>query len=392
MILGILVVLVACQSPSTGALSTRTPRVVTPTDVADQATVQPTRDTDEETLSTASTPTNAVAEATPTTRRLRLGVSATSINTNKISPPKVNQPGLQFELAPGVNDDKSCVFVLVRGVNATNWVMQIDGGQSSAFTQIGSALVCGLQAEQTVTFTIRDANGKVVVGAKSIAARGGDAFYATWTENPSNPPEVSTDSTRGLRFRLDNSDGDQRCIAVRVTGISADGWQIKGDGLKLSAPFDTSGVAELCGLSRQQEFTFSVYDAKEMTVTGGTGIPARGGDVFVAEWGDIAGAQEVATATPVPAAKALRVALKNSDDDPRCISIQISGIRTNGWVLKADGLKASANFDGAGNARMCGLKRKQEFTFSIFDANGGAVAGGRGIPARGGNIFAAEWR
>lgn len=391
--LSILVVLAACQSPSIDALPTHTALVVTPTDVVAQAVAPPQRDTSDEAMPIVSTPTDADTQATPTKRRLRLGASATSIKTNSVSSPIENQPSLQFELVPGVNDDKSCIFVLVSGVDVSNWMMQIDGGQLAAFTQIGSAFVCGLQAEQAVTFTLLDANGAIVPGAQSIAARGGDAFYAKLATGRIDTPDVNTNSTRGLRFRLDNADGNQRCIVVRVTGIAAEGWLVKGDGLKVSMLFDAAGTAELCGLNRRQEFTFSVYDAKEMAVAGGTGIPARGGDVFVAEWGDIAGIQAAATATPAPTSnRALRVSLKNSDDDPRCISIQISGIRTNGWTLKADGLKLSANFDGAGNARLCGLKRQQEFTFSVFDAKGGAVAGGRGIPARGSNIFVAEWR
>ena len=393
-LMGVLMFVVSCQSVSpTDASIEASNDLVTATPVAAiEAPPVPHTDDDTSSVSVRSTPAAVKAEATATVRRLRLVASATSI----IAATRVGATadvGLQFELVPGVNDDKRCVFVFVSGVDVTGWVIQIDGGQFALFTPIGSAFVCGLQAEQAVAFTLFDANNQVVSGAEAVSARGGDAFYATWIGERADTADMSAGSTRGLRFRLDNSNADQRCIEIRVIGIAADGWLVKGDGLKVSAVFDTRGTAELCGLNRRQEFTFSVYDAKEMAVAGGTGIPARGGDVFVAEWGDIASAQVAPTATPVPTAnRALRVALKNSDDDSRCISMQISGIRTNGWVLKADGLKVSANFDGAGNARLCGLTRQQEFTFSVFDAKGGAVAGGRGIPARGSNIFVAEWR
>lgn len=398
-VVGVLFGFAGCQSASSSLAPTATTVVIAPTSAESGVPMDTPADDNEAdtvvTLPATTTPARIRAEATPTKRRLRLVASATSIVTagSSASVGLPTQRGLQFVPVAGANDDTRCVFVLVQGIDTTNWVMQIDGSVLFAqFTPMRTAFVCGLQAAQAVTFTILDANDKVVPGAESVSARGGDALSATWVEGVPLPGG-DDDTSRGLRFRLDNANGNQRCIVVQIAGIDAGGWLVKGDGLTIQAEVSAQGVAELCGLTRRQEFTFSVYDAKEMTVAGGTGIPARGGDVFVAEWGDIAGAQGAATATPVPASnRALRFALKNSDDDPRCISVQISGIRTSGWTLKADGLKVSANFDGAGNARLCGLNRQQEFTFSVFDAKGGAVAGGGGIPARGGNIFAAEWR
>ena len=396
---GVLFGFAGCQSASSNVLPPATAVVVAPTSAESGApTDTPMDDNDEDIalpLPATTTPARTLPEATPTKRRLRLVASATSIVTtgNNASVGLSTQRGLQFAAVDGANDDKRCVFVLVQGIDTTNWVMQIDDSMLFAqFTPIGNVFVCGLQAAQAVTFTIFDANDEVVPGAESVSARGGDALSATWVEGVPLPGG-DDDTSRGLRFRLDNSAGNQRCIVVQIAGIDAGGWLVKGDGLKIQTEVSAQGVAELCGLNRRQEFTFSVYDAKEMAVAGGTGIPARGGDVFVAEWGDIAGAQVAPTATPAPVSnRALRFALKNSDDDPRCISVQISGIRTNGWTLKADGLKLSANFDGVGNVRLCGLARQQEFTFSVFDAKGGAVAGGGGIPARGGNIFTADWR
>lgn len=356
-----------------------------------------------------ATESRAQTGATATPRRLRLVASATAIKTGGLPPPTgqsdtggqataSGSAGLQWESVAGVNDDAACVIALVVGVSTDGWVMRIDDSALFAeFTGFGTAAVCGVAAGQVVTATIFDANDLIVPGSQSVPTRGGEALYGKWVEGGSADTNAgigtadADDSTRGLRFRLDNADANQRCVVVTITGIATGGWIIKGDGLKVSAEFDADGVAELCGLTRRQEFTFSVYDAKEMAVAGGTGIPARGGDAFVAEWGAVA-VVPTATSAPVVDNRALRVALKNSDDDPSCISVQIRGIRTSGWVLRADGLKLSANFDGAGNARLCGLARQQEFTFSVFIAKGGAVAGGSGIPARGGNIFVADWR
>ena len=405
--------LVSCQAPATADTPTATvsdsttaPVALEPPAPRDEADAEG----DAADVPVVATSQDAQAAATATPRRLRLVASATAITTGKLPPPTgqsdtegqstaSGQAGLQWESVTGVHDDKACVIALVVGVPTDKWVIRIDNSALfGEFTPLGTAAVCGVAAGQAVTATIFDANDNIVPGSQSVPTRGGEALYGKWVDGSgagTNESAAGDDSsTRGLRFRLDNSDANQRCIVVTVIGIGTGGWSIKGDGLKVSAEFDDNGVAELCGLNRRQEFTFSVYDAKEMTVAGGTGIPARGGDAFVAEWGDIVGAQQAPTATSAPAAdnRALRVALKNSDDDPKCISVQVRGIRTSGWVLKADGLKLSANFDGAGNARLCGLARQQEFTFSVFTAKGGAVAGGSGIPARGGNIFVADWR
>jgi hypothetical protein len=293
-IVSICIGVVSCQSVSTTDVSSAPDVVVvTETPVAQRVEPPAPRTTnDNEVLPATATSVPVEVAATATLPRPRLAATETMILVDTDE-----QAGLTFELVPGVNEDKRCIFVFVRGVNVTNWVIQIEGGPFAVFMPVGSAFVCGLQSEQEVKFTLFDANDQIVAGAQAISARGGDAWYAEWLAN---------DSAAG-------------------------------------------------------------NDTTEVQVT------------------------PTVTSAPV-VNRALRISLKNSDDTPRCISMQISGIRTNGWTLKADGLKLSANFDGAGNARLCGLKRQQEFTFSVFDAKGGAVAGGGGIPARGGNIFVAEWR
>lgn len=81
----------------------------------------------------------------------------------------------------------------------------------------------------------------------------------------------------------------------------------------------------------------------------------------------------------------------NYNDDPTCISVQIRGIKTNGWFFTVDGLKLRGNFDGGGNARLCGLGNRQEVTITVFNGAGRSVAGGRGIPSRGSAIMSAGW-
>jgi len=95
---------------------------------------------------------------------------------------------------------------------------------------------------------------------------------------------------------------------------------------------------------------------------------------------------------PSPEPPKLRVYLRDRNpDDPTCISIRVRFIDSTGWYLKADGLNLEAILRG-GDARMCGLQPLQQFTFTIYNAQGRVVPGGRGIPARGGDIFYADWK
>jgi hypothetical protein len=77
---------------------------------------------------------------------------------------------------------------------------------------------------------------------------------------------------------------------------------------------------------------------------------------------------------------------------PTCISMAITGINAAGWRLSVDGLNLAANFDGGGNARVCGLGSGQEVTISILNKNGQVVRGGSGIPAKGSAILVGVWR
>lgn len=96
------------------------------------------------------------------------------------------------------------------------------------------------------------------------------------------------------------------------------------------------------------------------------------------------------TLTPLP--KFLRFYRKSLDDDARCVSVQIRGISTKNWTFRINGTRKVANFDNAGNARICKLKREQEFLFTVFNSRGIAVIGGIDVPSKGGAIMIADWK
>lgn len=96
---------------------------------------------------------------------------------------------------------------------------------------------------------------------------------------------------------------------------------------------------------------------------------------------------------PPPESARLRFSVLNYNDNPACISINISGIGTNGWSFTVDGIRdVGGRFDGAGNARACGLGDGQEVTLTVRYPDGSPVPGGAGVPSRGGAIMVAPWR
>ncbi len=98
------------------------------------------------------------------------------------------------------------------------------------------------------------------------------------------------------------------------------------------------------------------------------------------------------TPTVPPEPPRLRFVKLNENEDQRCILIQIRGINTAGWIVSIDGLRLSGAFDSGGNARVCGLRPRQEVTFTVRDEQGAPVRGGVGVPTRGSDVMFAEWR
>ncbi|MDW8403279.1 SH3 domain-containing protein [Chloroflexus sp.] len=100
--------------------------------------------------------------------------------------------------------------------------------------------------------------------------------------------------------------------------------------------------------------------------------------------------------TPTPTVPAepprLRFVKLGESEDVRCVSIKISGINTTGWRVTIDGLRLSGAFTSNGDTRVCGLRPRQEVTFTVRDEQGAPVRGGVGVPTRGSDVMFAEWR
>lgn len=90
--------------------------------------------------------------------------------------------------------------------------------------------------------------------------------------------------------------------------------------------------------------------------------------------------------------KRLRFVKESENDTPTCISVGIRGISTGGWTFRVDGKNGMAQFDGAGNARICNLSSREVVTISVYNNQGQAVPGGKGVPSIGSAIMVANWR
>lgn len=178
---------------------------------------------------------------------------------------------------------------------------------------------------------------------------------------------------------------------LRYTGrVTSDG---RGTFTRMRAAPDAS--SERLGLLRNGD-RLGVLDA---TVEGWyrvrrltNQISASGGDEgWIERWLVTGVGAPAPPPTPLQEMR-LRVVRSGEGGDKTCISTNVRGIATAGWFLRVDGLRLVAGFDSIGIARVCGLTAAQEVTVSVFRADGSRVPGGGGIPARGGDIFEAEWR
>lgn len=96
---------------------------------------------------------------------------------------------------------------------------------------------------------------------------------------PTRPPEPTPRPIRLVVVKI-NSDDSPGCISIGVRNHSAAGWSLTIDGLRMGATFG-GGNARICGLP-DHDFTFTIRNAAGNPIQGGSGIPARGRDIFIA--------------------------------------------------------------------------------------------------------------
>lgn len=100
---------------------------------------------------------------------------------------------------------------------------------------------------------------------------------------------------------------------------------------------------------------------------------------------------------PTPEPGRLRFRVVGYTDDPRCISVRITGIGTGSWRFVVDGIavnnvQLTGYFQG-GDARVCNLPTPgQQVTITVLNNRGQIVPGGSGVPSKGGAIMVAPWR
>ena len=85
----------------------------------------------------------------------------------------------------------------------------------------------------------------------------------------------------------------------------------------------------------------------------------------------------------------LEIRLKDRNERPGCISVQVRNTSAAGWSLTIDGMNLSAQFDGGNNSSLCGLP-DHAITFTIRNGAGSPVRGGSS-PAAGRDILFATW-
>ncbi|MEM0337999.1 MAG: hypothetical protein QW683_08800 [Candidatus Caldarchaeum sp.] len=90
------------------------------------------------------------------------------------------EPRLRVYLKDRDPNNPRCISIRIVGIASTGWYFMVDNlGYRSDF-QGGDAATCQLQSGQEVTFSIYDANGRLVKGGGGIPAKGGDIFIGEW--------------------------------------------------------------------------------------------------------------------------------------------------------------------------------------------------------------------
>jgi tetratricopeptide (TPR) repeat protein len=105
----------------------------------------------------------------------------------------------------------------------------------------------------------------------------------TNTPSPTRPPPPPPTVASRLVIGKINEDERPGCISVQIRGINASGWILSINGLNLRSTFDGGGNSALCGLP-ENAVTFTIFYGNGTPVPGGSGIPAKGRDIFVGNW------------------------------------------------------------------------------------------------------------
>jgi hypothetical protein len=99
------------------------------------------------------------------------------------APTATPNPGKLFVYKLNEDDQPGCISMRIVRTNASGWSFVVDGTNlRGRFDNAGNARLCGLGADQEVTISVLDRNGRIVPGGRGVPSKGRAIMVGEWRQ------------------------------------------------------------------------------------------------------------------------------------------------------------------------------------------------------------------
>ncbi|GIW01143.1 hypothetical protein [Roseiflexus sp.] len=99
------------------------------------------------------------------------------------APTATPNPGKLFVYKLNEDDQPECISMRIVRTNASGWSFVVDGTNlRGRFDNAGNARLCGLGADQEVTISVLDRNGRIVPGGRGVPSKGRAIMVGEWRQ------------------------------------------------------------------------------------------------------------------------------------------------------------------------------------------------------------------
>ncbi|MGB9751338.1 EsaB/YukD family protein [Roseiflexus castenholzii] len=99
------------------------------------------------------------------------------------APTATPNPGKLFVYKLNEDDQPGCISMRIVRTNASGWSFVVDGTNlRGRFDNAGNARLCGLVADQEVTISVLDRNGRIVPGGRGVPSKGRAIMVGEWRQ------------------------------------------------------------------------------------------------------------------------------------------------------------------------------------------------------------------
>lgn len=99
------------------------------------------------------------------------------------APTATPDPGKLFVYKLNEDDQPGCISMRIVKTNASGWSFVVDGTNlRGRFDNAGNARLCGLGADQEVTISVLDRNGRIIPGGRGVPSKGRAIMIGEWRQ------------------------------------------------------------------------------------------------------------------------------------------------------------------------------------------------------------------